>query len=676
MQDLVLLPEAHSAGGHVDTSSRVAYDLARPHCSDDVGYGKEDRPVTAAKSIKVNAPTRTGLIRPILQRLPPAAFYLLFYLYLAFEVDLRLLYHGGGLIDNFPTFYVDWEFLKEQLACPAGMIEYLSAFLAQLFYYSWAGAAVVTCQGWLIGLGTDAYLQEIGAPRLRILRFVGPLVLLAIYSQYSFHFTTTLAFTVAVIAACLFLRFAPQGAVRRALCFLALSIALYAATGAAYLLFAFLCAGARIVKDRRYREGLGYGLSAAVVPYLVGVMIWGLSAVEAYVVSLPIYLGTRVNEPSKLMLRAIWVLYLFLPVTLGAVGLWHLTVGRRMSFAKTQPIRAGRNSRKSPPPQSGAKSGVLRWTIETILLAAATTAILYFYHDPRLKALFEVDYYSRQGMWSRVLDTAKRSPPHYLICHAVNRALYHTDRLGDEMFGYYQDPKALLLTGREALWQKVDACMELGLINEAENALTISVAMYGEKPLLLQRLARIYLVKGDIETAGVYLSALSKVPFWGHQAREDLAQLRYDPNVAKDEEIQRLRAVRLRQDFVRPADFLRQLLIENPRNRMAYEYGMARLLLAKDLAGFAQLFNAYHNLVESRIPRHYEEAILLAKASNLGAVDLGARSVSQESKDRFTSFMKALQPFGRDMVAARKSLRMGFGDSYYYYFFLSGSGVQ
>ena len=626
--------------------------------------------------MKVNAPTRTGLIWPILQRLPTVAFYLLFYLYLAVEVNLRLLYDGGGLIDNFPTFYVDWAFLKEQLACPAGMIQYVSAFLAQLFYNSWAGAAVVTCQAWLIGLGTDAYLKEIGASRLRILRFVGPLVLVAVCSQYVFHFPTTLAFTVALIAACLFLRFAPQGEVRRALCFLALSVALYAATGAAYLLFAFLCGGARVVKDHRYREGLWYGLSAAIVPYLVGVMIWGLPALEAYVEPLPVYLGTRLNEPPKQMLKAIWVLYLFLPVALGAVGLWHLTIGRRMSFAKTMPIKAGRTPRKSPPPRSWAKSGVLWWTTETILLATATSAILYFYHDPKLKALFEVDYYSRQGMWSSVLDTAKRCPPHYLVCHAVDRALYHTDRLGDEMFGYYQDPKALLLTGREALWQKVDACTELGLINEAENALTISVAMCGEKPLLLQRLARIYLVKGDIETASVYLSALSKVPFWRHQAREDLAQLRHDPNVAKDEEIQRLRAVRLREDFVRPADFLRQLLIENPRNRMAYEYGAARLLLAKDLAGFVQLFNTYHNLVESRIPRHYEEAILLAKASNLGAVDLGARSVSQESRDRFTSFMKALQPFGRDMAAARNSLWKGFGDSYYYYFFLSGSGVR
>jgi hypothetical protein len=618
--------------------------------------------MTAAESTLVSRPTRMGPVWPILRRPSSVAFYLLFYLYLALEIDLRLLYNGGGLIDNFPTFYLDGVFLKAQLATPGGLIDYASAFLAQFFYYSWAGAAVVTCQAWLIGLGTDGYLRAIGASRLRVLRFVGPLVLLAVYSQYMFHFGTTLAFTLVLVVAWLFLRFAPRDAVRRGLCFLALSIVLYVAAGAAFLLFALLCTGALIVKNHRYGEGLSYGLLAAVVPYLVGATAWGFPAVEAYTKLLPIYLGTRENEPPKAMLKAIWVLYLFLPVAVGAVGLWRLTVGRRMSPAKTPPI--------------GAKFGVLRWMIETILLAAATVGTLAFYHNPELKALFAVDYYSRQGMWSKILDTAKHSPPHYLICHAVDRALYHTDRLGDEMFAYYQDPEALLLTGREALWQKVDTCTELGLINEAENALMYSLKIFGEKPLLLQRLARIYLVKGDVETAGTYLSALSKVPFWRCQARENLAQLRNDPNLAQVEEIQHLRAVRLKRDFVRPADVLRQLLVENPKNRMAYEYGIAWVLLTKNLAGFAEMFNTYHNAVESRIPKHYEEAILLSRALGVGAVDLGVRSVSQESTDRLASFMKALQSFGQDTQAARKSLRAGFGDSYFYYFLFSGSGVR
>jgi len=319
---------------------------------------------------------------------------------------------------------------------------------------------------------------------------------------------------------------------------------------------------------------------------------------------------------------------------------------------------------------------MMGWVLETVVLVAATTATLAHFHDRNLKTLFEVDYYSRQQMWSKVLEIGRRSPYHYLICHAVNRALYHTGRLGDAMFSYPQDPKALLLTGKEALWQKADTCMDLGLINEAENALTISIEMFGEKPLLLQRLARINMVKGDIGTSRVFLGALSKVPFWSAQAQDYLTRLRSDPNLSQDEEIQRLRAIRLKQDSVRQTDTLRQLLVENPKNRMAYEYGMAWLLLTKNLAGFSQTFDAYHGTIESRIPMHYEEALLLSKALKQGAANLPVQSVSPESLNRLGAFMKALQPFGRDIGAARKALKEGFGDSYYYYFFLCDSGAQ
>ena len=109
---------------------------------------------------------------------------------------------------------------------------------------------------------------------------------------------------------------------------------------------------------------------------------------------------------------------------------------------------------------------------------------------------------------------------------------------------------------------------------------------------------------------------------------------------------------------------------------MAYEYGMAVLLMTKDLAGFAETFNRYHPMNASRIPRHYEEAILLSKALNRGTVDLRGQSVSREVFNRLGAFMKALKPFGADVKRARAALKEGFGDSYYYYFFFSGVGAQ
>ncbi len=63
------------------------------------------------------------------------------------------------------------------------------------------------------------------------------------------------------------------------------------------------------------------------------------------------------------------------------------------------------------PSSAPSEAGGFGWVIETIVLAAATTATLYVYHDPGLKALFAVDYYSRQGLWSKVLDTARQLRP-------------------------------------------------------------------------------------------------------------------------------------------------------------------------------------------------------------------------------------------------------------------------
>ncbi|MHC4739419.1 MAG: DUF6057 family protein [Planctomycetota bacterium] len=73
-------------------------------------------------------------------------FFILFYLYLWLEVDLRLIYHTSGVISNFPAFFRGWVFFRQFMAYPGGPAEYLSAFLSQFFYYSWAGAFVVTLQ--------------------------------------------------------------------------------------------------------------------------------------------------------------------------------------------------------------------------------------------------------------------------------------------------------------------------------------------------------------------------------------------------------------------------------------------------------------------------------------------------------------------------------------------------
>ena len=114
-----------------------------------------------------------------------------------------------------------------------------------------------------------------------------------------------------------------------------------------------------------------------------------------------------------------------------------------------------------------------------------------------------------------MLDLGRRSPYRYTVCHAAYLALRRLDRLGDEMFRFPQQPEALLLTdpSAEPVWQKFDTCLDLGLINQAENALVMCTEACTERPLLLHRLATINMVKGNVGRPA-FSERLAKVPFW------------------------------------------------------------------------------------------------------------------------------------------------------------------
>ena len=85
-----------------------------------------------------------------------------FFVYLWLAVEPRLIFHGAGVITNFPSFYTTRQFLVEHLSYPGGPVEYLAAFLSQLFYYSWLGAIVVGVQAWLLYLCVAHMLRSAG----------------------------------------------------------------------------------------------------------------------------------------------------------------------------------------------------------------------------------------------------------------------------------------------------------------------------------------------------------------------------------------------------------------------------------------------------------------------------------------------------------------------------------
>jgi len=233
------------------------------------------------------------------------------------------MYYGAGVITNFPVFYKGWAFFRTFLSYPGGPLEYTGAFLSQLLYYSWAGALVVTVQAWLLSVCIDYLSKATNLPRIRWMRFIPPILLLILYTRYTYHFATTLAFLTALLLVCLYLKMTlSQTAISRYLgTFLSLSVILYYLAGGAFLLFAVLCALYELLFRSRWKMSLFYLLSAVIIPYVVGLLVFRVSIIDAFSNLLPFSWKILYYESRKRGVIIVYLLYLLPPLTLLVFGL-------------------------------------------------------------------------------------------------------------------------------------------------------------------------------------------------------------------------------------------------------------------------------------------------------------------------------------------------------------------
>jgi hypothetical protein len=630
------------------------------------------------QSSHLATPRKTGALKEMLNSYPKSSaqalarqirnlcFFVLFFLYLWLGVDTRLIHHGGGMVPNFPVFFCGWEFFRQSVSCPGGLVQYSSAFLSQFFYIGWAGALVVTLQAWLICLCLDYFLKVIAASSLRWLRFVPPILLLIAYTQYVYHFITTTAFLVSLLPVCLYLKIAPNNNLRRFIVFLILSLVTYPVAGGAYLLFAVLCAIYELFFGRRWQMAPLYLFSAVLITYLTGVLLFGVSLADAFGQLLPVSWQVMLYPERKHMIFISCIMYLLVPLTTLAFGLWRNLVSTHIEQKLLELISSEHIS-----------SPILRWFgHSSLLLVTAGTAIL-FSLDVEQRTLLEVDYHTHRRDWPGVFEAARRHTNSFYVVHQVNRALYHTGRLPSEMFAFPQHPGTLFLTGRRAdrllRWKRFDTGIDFGLLNHAERDLNELLEAYSEHPIILKRLALINLAKDNLGAARIYLGALGKTLFYADWADYYLALIQSDPELSTDQRIQDLRRLMPKKD---DADIFATLYENSASDRMAFEYLMAAHLLTKRLDVFVANLDRLDDFGYSQIPRHYEEAILLYSAAMKKTVDLQGRTISQESHQSFTNFFRILDSYGEDKQAAFSELVKDYGDSFLLYYLYNRSGMK
>lgn len=612
-------------------------------------------------------------------------FFIAFYLYLWLYVDLRLIYHGAGIITNFPVFYKGWTIFLPFLSYPGGPLEYLSAFLSQLFYYSWAGALVVTAQAWLFCICIDYILKAVNLSRVRLICFVLPVIILVLYNRYVYYFPTTMALLFALLTASLYIKLtlSRTTTLSRLSTFLFLSVFLYYLAGGAFFLFAVVCTIYEMIFRFRWKMSLFYLLFAVAVPYVVGLLILRVSIIDAFCNSLPFSWKILYYQARKREVTIVYLLYLLPAATLMVSGLLQILV-KKLHVLKKQVPKKHRKKYTSPLLKIFSRyrnAPKLKWTVESLIVLAIAGSVVFYSRNENLRIRFKVDYYAYHKMWPELLTSAQHNPYDPFIAHAVNRALYNIGRLGYDMFSWPQHPDYMFLSDKKykwMYWQIFDVFLDIGIINLAENALTECLEGIGSRPMILQRLALINMVKGNSGSAKIYLGSLSKTLFHDDWAKHYLKLLKVDPDLSTDKYIQHLRSLYLDKDCLTHALLMEKtlswLMERNSQNRMAFEYLMARYMLNRQLGKFVQNLERLQDFDYRELPTHYEEAALIYIYGTGKSLNLSSYLPSPQKRREIEEFSKILSSYGRNKQAASKELSKKFRNSYFFYYKFASTG--
>jgi hypothetical protein len=593
-----------------------------------------------------------------------------------YYIDPKLIFHAHGQYLAFPIQGPGMDGFSGQPVVPGSVVVHLAARLSYYLYSSWIGAALIIATGALLSAGMWVVMVSAKCGRWRPLLYVPPLIVLAQYAHYR---PALLADDLALVGALPLVGLVIYGVQRRAWwalgIFIVGSVVMYVLAVQGYLVFVILVCFTGFVAHQRYALGIAAALWGWTLPGLLGRGFFLYDVPMAY----------RCLWPQEYEHDATWIaLY-------GSLTGFFLVMG--LVYGVDAWWNHKKRGRIEPSDERGKKAGTerrwflhrraVRWALGTGLLLALTVAVFALNFQSAAAVVYRINYCALTERWPQLLTAARELPRRHFglsVCHDVDRALYHTGRLAYDMFDWPQDAAGLLLTpdkrpvGENMMFhcaKRADVLYELGHVNQAERFTCVAVELAQDHPEGLRRLAMIKAAKGQMAAARVYLQALSRDRVYRDWALQWLERMEADPNLDNAEGLQRIRSCMLIKDTVRAATPL-DLFKTNLHNHMAFEYLMAFSMLTRQPEVVSTCLGYLDNFdyPKGRIPRHYEEAVLLYQTLSGKKIDLRDRKIDPKTTLRFADFLKQYQRYPADRRAAAAALAEDYGDTYYYYHLL------
>lgn len=617
-------------------------------------------------------------------------FLVLATVYLWLAIEPHLVYQCfGSILPDAPVFLTGWAFLNDALSLPGGLVIYVAGFLSQGFYHSWLGTAIIVLCFLLLCEISRRHLAAAGGARTAVLSSVPAIAVLLIYSRYKHPLPACLALSLGWLCSLAFERVPLRRSGARGLLYCGMAAVVFWWAGAGGLFsFALMAAIYAIFLRRNWRfAALVLPASAAIV-WVLAQYVFLLPLRQVLVTMTPA--ASVVTGGMKTFSRVlVIVLYAFLPLSVLLLFLGKAVFHGSGPRPKKRPRPT---KRKKAPAAAGRKEAYVAFfkkAAVTALPIALTAAGLFFSYDPMSKPFVLAHDYALRRQWDKTLELAGRLPKgtsNPFFNHDIVRALYHTGRLPEAMFDFPQTPHGLMLTHEEKVSyltqaRLCDTFLELGQVNLAQKLASEILAAKNHWAPALEKMAWIHIIKGQNDTARVYLNVLRKDLVYRRTAETLLGALDGGFSPEQRAYVDRIRSCMHRAEHPgtgkEPIEqMLTGLLQRNRRNKMAFEYLMACYLLTGQADKVVANMERLGELGYQEIPVLYEEALLVYLDSQKRKVDVSTLNLRPESIQRYLKFVQlrnSVRPHSRRAVLNR--LIIEFGHSYFFYFTFGSVGV-
>ena len=563
------------------------------------------------------------------------------FLYVWLRVEPLLEYHSYG-----PYFCRQRAFLEPFLGRPGGLANYAGVFLAQLTYLNYLGALVFVLTEGVVLLTAIFCLARIGGRAPGLVALVPLVVLLLLRNRYGCPVPALSVGLLLALTASAAHVWSPwrRPWLATAISGLISSLLFCLAGLWSALLFTVLSCLFVFIRMGSWSAGLSCLVLASAAPLL---------AVGKG--------NLRIEEllnpwPGGVVWTLAAALYASVPIA-GAV----------LAFlpepATTPP---------APKPVHWLQTARLSEGVVALAILLGWAAV-WLTFDRRQKFLAEIDYHASCGQYEAVLDSAKEVKA--LNDPAKTRlelALYHTGRLAEELFSFHNLIEEAPSDPGEECRALSQPLFELGLISDAEHMACEALVIEGDRPDLLRLLARINLLKNRPQAARIFLNVLSLIPFQGERANNAWPTTDAQITTAERAMLAPMHAPGLTNDVLHDGlpvgRLLEVLLASHPTNQMAFEYLMADYLLSLDLKGAVEHLRLLDNFDYARIPRPYEEALLLFQELAGVKAGLKGRTIRPETVERYRQFAETVSRL-KGSAEEQAALAARFGDTYWYYFY-------